>query len=182
MKKFFKIIGLLLLLIIAFVLIAGIFVKKEYHLERSITINAPREAVWSKISSLAEMKTWSPWIAMDPATKTSIEGVPDQVGSVFKWHSEEVGVGDQTLTKIDPMQRVESHLHFVKPFEGEAEAYIALGTAPEGSRVTWGFDTKYAYPMNTMLLFFDMDDIMGKQYDDGLARLKQTVESGQVAK
>ena len=85
MKKFLKIIGIILLLAIAFVLIAGIFVTKKFHLEKDITINAPQEKVWGNVNSLQAMEKWSPWTDIDPAMKVSHEGQPGTVGSVYRW-------------------------------------------------------------------------------------------------
>ena len=73
--------------------------------------------------------------------------------------------------------RVETHLNFIKPFKGEADTYIILAGGSNATKVTWGFDTKYSYPMNVMQLFFDMDEMMGKQYDKGLSKLKTISES-----
>ena len=88
----------------------------------------------------------------------------EPVGSVYKWDgNKDVGEGTQTLTKVQqPTDKVETHLHFIEPFEGEADAFIHLAEAGNGTKVTWGFDTRYSYPMNVMQLFVDMDEMMGK--------------------
>lgn len=179
MKKFLKIIGVLILLVIAFVLIAGLFVSKDFHLERDITINAPQEKVWSNVNTLAGMAKWSPWTEMDPAIKTSYEGVDGTVGAVYNWEgNKEVGKGNQTLTKIEASSRVESKLHFLEPFEGHANAFINLSAAgTAATKVTWGFDSKTPYPMNVMHLFMDMDKMMGDKYNAGLSKLKTLSEA-----
>ncbi|HEX5024867.1 MAG TPA: SRPBCC family protein [Agriterribacter sp.] len=178
MKKALKIIGVIVLLIIAFVLIAGLFVSKAYHLEKDITINAPREKVWRHVSSLREMEKWNPWREKDPNIKADFEGQDGTVGSVYKWSgNKDVGSGSQTITKLEQPDRVETHLHFIEPFEGEADAFTRVEDTGNGTKVTWGFDTRYAYPMNTMLLFIDMDEMMGKDYNNGLAKLKTLCEA-----
>jgi len=178
MKKVLKIIGVIILLIVVFVLIAGLFVSKTYHLEKDITINAPREKVWSHVSSLREMEKWNPWREKDPNIKADFEGQDGTLGSVYNWSgNKDVGSGSQTITKLEKPDRVESHLHVIEPFEGEADAFTRLVDAGNGTKVTWGFDTKYAYPMNTMLLFIDMDGMMGKDYNNGLAKLKAICEA-----
>jgi hypothetical protein len=177
MKKFFKIIGVLLLLAIAFVLIAGLIVKKDYHLDRSITINAPKDSVWLYVQSLQQMEKWSPWLEADPNVKTSHEGQPGAVGSVYRWDgNKEVGKGNQTITKTNGPGSMDTHIEFIKPFSGQADAYIRLSDTTGGTKVTWGFDTRYKYPMNVMQLFVDMDGMMSKQYDKGLGKLKALAE------
>jgi len=178
MKKVLKIIGVILLLVIAFVLIAGIFVPKTYHLEKDITINAPTDKVWNHVNTLQALEKWSPWADIDPAMKVEHEGQPGAIGSVYRWEgNKDVGSGNQTLTKIQQPERVETHLHFIKPFKGEADSFIQLAGAGNATKVTWGFDTKYSYPMNVMQLFVDMDEMMGKQYNKGLSKLKTISES-----
>jgi hypothetical protein len=118
MKKFFKIIGFIVLLVIVFVAVAGIFIKKDYHLERSIVINAPKEKVWGNVNTLANINKWNPWLKQDPATKGTYEGEDGRVGATYTWDSEKIGKGSQTLTKLDAPGHTESHMHFIKPFEG----------------------------------------------------------------
>ncbi|MBX2924052.1 MAG: SRPBCC family protein [Chitinophagaceae bacterium] len=178
MKKALKIVGIVLLVIIVFILIAGLFVKKEYHLEKSVTINAPMEKVWEQVSTLAAMQKWSPWLEADPNAETSIDGQDGAVNAVYKWKgNKEVGSGTQTITKVDKPGRIDTHLHFIEPFEGDADAFIILANEGNATKATWGFDSKYTYPMNCMLLFIDMDEMMGKEFDKGLAKLKSLCEA-----
>jgi len=177
MKKVLKIIGILILLVIAFVLIAGIFIKKDYHLEKDIVINAPREKVWAHVNTLRQFSTWNPFVEKDPNVKTSYEGVEGTVGSKYSWDgNSDVGKGTQTITAIDSASSVKSHLHFIKPMEGEAEAYLNLSDAGNGAtKVTWGFDSRYKYPMNVMTLF--MGGMMGDMFNKGLGKLKTLSEA-----
>lgn len=179
MKKVLKIIGVILLLVIAFILIAGLFISKSYHYEKTITINAPKDKVWSLVNNFHGQDKWSPWKDGDPNIHISYEGQDGTEGAMYKWKgNKEVGSGEQTLTKLEPMSRVNSHVHFIEPFDGEAETFITLDDADNNStKVTWGFDTKYTYPMNTMLLFMNMDKMMGDQYTKGLNRLKNLAEA-----
>lgn len=176
MKKVLKIIGILILLLIAFVLIAGLFIKKEYHLEKSITINASREKVWSHVNSLQDFSTWNPFIDKDPNVKTSFQGIEGTVGSVYNWEgNSDVGQGNQTITSIDSASSVKSHLNFIKPFKGEADAFVNLSDEGSGTKVTWGYDSKYTYPTNVMTLF--MDGMMGDLFNKGLGKLKVISET-----
>lgn len=178
MKKILKIIGGILVLLIAFVLIAGIFVSKTFHIDKTVTINAPIEKVWSNVNSLQNMVKWSPWLDADPNVKTSFEGQEGAIGSSYKWNgNKDVGSGIQTITKIEQPKRIDSRLHFIEPFEGEADTYVALINDGSGTKATWSFDSKYKYPMNVMQLFIDMDDMIGKQFDKGLGKLKSLSES-----
>lgn len=178
MKKFFKILGIIVGLLIVFILTAGLFMPKEYHFERSITINAPREVVWKNISSFANFQKWDPWSVYDPHMKRTISGTDGAPGAVYRWEGNgDVGSGSQTYKALVPMERIDIDLHFLKPFESKAAVYYQLKTEANGVKVVWGFNTRFPYPMNTMLLFMDMDANMDKDFSSGLANLKKLCES-----
>jgi hypothetical protein len=178
MKKILKIIGVILLLVIAFVLIAGWILPKTYRVERDITINATREKVWDNVSTLHGLHSWSPWIEADPSVKITYEGQDGTVGAAYKWEgNSDVGMGVQTIAKAEKPNSFATHIHFIKPFDGEADSYINLSDAGSSTKVTWSLDGKYTYPMNTMQLFLDMDKTIGDKYNAGLSKLKTLCES-----
>lgn len=178
MKKILKILGILILVVVAFVLIAGLFISKNYHFQQDVSINAPQEKVWGYVSDLRQMDKWSPWKEKDPNIQLSYQGQDGSVGSTYSWKgNKQVGSGSQTITKLDAPKRVDTHLHFIEPFEGQADAFIALDGANNSTKVTWGFDTRYPYPMNVMQLFVNMDKEMGAEFNSGLTKLKALCEA-----
>jgi len=44
------------------------------------------------------------------------------------------------------------------------------------TRVTWGMYGTFPRPMNIMLLFFDLEDAIGNDYETGLNKLKALLE------
>jgi hypothetical protein len=183
MKKVLKAIGVLLLLIIAFFLIAGLFVKKDYHFEKSIVINAPKEIIWQNVSRFGNFEKWNPYASYDPDMKSNIEGTDGTVGAVYKWKgNKDVGSGSQTITRLEPMQRVEIQLHFKTPFgEMKPEGYYTIQDDNTAQKVTWGFNSHSPYPFNALSIFFNMDKMMDKDFTQGLNNLKQLCESGMPA-
>ncbi|MHA4847157.1 SRPBCC family protein [Flavitalea antarctica] len=175
--KVLKIIGLVILGIIVLILVAAIFAPKTVHLEREITINTTPEKIWPLVANFRNHTKWSPFIKRDPNVVLTYEGRDATVGSVYAWEgNSEVGSGRQTMTKLEEPVRVESHLNFIEPFEGEADAFMVLTPVGPSTKTVWGFDSRYPYPMNAMLLFMDFDDMLGKDYSDGLANLKELAE------
>lgn len=73
MKTFLKIIGAILLLVVIYAVIAMLFFSKDYHYEKSIVINAPKEKVWQHVGSLKEYNTWDPF---SKEIKTSLLPIP----------------------------------------------------------------------------------------------------------
>src|SRR5262249_29447829 len=140
-------------------------------------VNAPVDSVWNHVNSLQNLSQWSPWTDGDPNIKISYEGKEGAIGSVYRWEGNKaVGSGNQTITKTESPQRLETHLNFIEPFSGQAEAFINLAPVENGTKASWGFDTHYSYPKNILFLFVNMDNIMGEKYNTGLNRLKQLCE------
>ncbi len=182
MKKVLKFIGILILLVVGFFLIAGLFMSKDYHFERSIVINAPKAVVWEQISTLGNQQQWSPWLEHDPNMQQKIEGVDGTVGAVHSWKgNKEVGSGSQTIKAIQPMDRIETILNFKEPYESQAEAFVTLNDDAGAVKATWGFDSKFPYPMNAMKLFMNMDKMMDSEFTKGLTKLKNISEQKAAA-
>ncbi|WP_152267554.1 SRPBCC family protein [Agriterribacter humi] len=58
---------------------------KDYHFERSITINAPKEKVWEQVNNFTNRNKWSSWAEYDLNMQHTIEGTDGTVGVVHKW-------------------------------------------------------------------------------------------------
>ena len=88
-----------------------------------------------------------------------------------------MGKGEQTIKKIIEGVGIELSLHFIKPFEGVADAHMNTNAISENeTKVTWGFKSKMKYPINFMLLFMNMDKMIGKDLAGGLENLKTELE------
>ena len=83
--KILKIIGIILLVLIAAVLIMGIIAPKKYEVVRSEMINAPISLVSSHVLYWKSWEAWLPWAEMDSTIEITVEGVDGTKGSVFKW-------------------------------------------------------------------------------------------------
>jgi hypothetical protein len=177
--KILKKIGIGLLALIALVLIIGLFVKKEYGVEREIVINKPKTEVFNYIKFLKNQDNYSVWSRMDPAMEKSFTGTDGSVGAVASWKSkmDNVGEGEQEIKKIDEGNRIDFELRFKVPFEATDNAYmITEEVSPTQTKVKWGFNGKMNYPMNLMLLCMDMEGMLGNDLAKGLSDLKVILE------
>lgn len=175
LKKF--LIGLAIL--IATALIVALFVKKDYAVEREITINKPKQEVFNYIKLLKNQDNYSKWVTMDPNMKKSYRGTDGTVGFVSGWESkiDSVGVGEQEIKKIIEGERVDFELHFIKPFEATEPAFMATEAVSENqTKVKWGFNGHMNYPMNLMMLFMDFEKMIGDDLQTGLNNLKTLLE------
>ena len=106
-------------------------------------------------------------------------GTDGEVGAVSSWKgNKDVGEGEQELTRIVYGERIESELRFLKPFKSTSNAYMETKAVDaDTTKVIWGFSGKNKFPMSIMMLFMSMDKAIGKDFEEGLASLKQILEN-----
>lgn len=169
--KILKILGGVIGALVLILLILGLIAPSHTHVERSVTVQAPSDHVWSYVSSFAGMEQWSPWRELDPDQVIAIQN-DGAVGALYTWSgNEDVGKGEQTITAMNESEVV-THLHFIEPFDAEADATISVEQTEEGVKVTWSYDADSPYPMNAMNLFMDMDEMLGPDFQKGMDKLK----------
>ncbi|MEI7504653.1 MAG: SRPBCC family protein [Paludibacter sp.] len=174
--KTIKRIGIALLAIIVIILFVALFVPVELNYEKSISIKAPIDSVWVKVNSLSALDKWSPWNDHDANMKKSWTGVDGTIGAVQSWESEIVGNGSQTISKIEKPSLFQTKLDFITPHESHGIAYVKLVSEGTTTKATWGMTSKMPYPINIMILFMNMEKTLGKDWDNGLSKLKKLSE------
>jgi uncharacterized protein YndB with AHSA1/START domain len=167
-------------ILIAVPLIVALFVKKDYEVEREITINKPKEEVFDYVKFLKNQDNYSKWATMDPEMEKTYRGTDGTVGFVSAWESDnkDVGKGEQEIKKITEGERIDFELRFFQPFESTEPAYMTTESVSENqTKVKWGFSGHMDYPMNIMMLFMDFEKMIGDDLDTGLKNLKSVLEA-----
>jgi hypothetical protein len=158
----------------------GFVLPDRAHVERSIVIKAPREAIYPLIADLNEFHKWSPFADYDPAMTVEVTG--SGVGQTMVWKSRKTGDGSEVITALVPPERVDSKLDFGDM--GRATASFVLEPAEGGAtNVKWLFDARardgvpvWMAPVATYMGFM-MDGMLGKDFERGLAKLKTLAEA-----
>lgn len=149
----------------------------EFRVQRSARIDAPPDRVFAIISDFHEWASWSPWEELDPAMTKTHSGAPSGKGAIYEWSgNKKVGQGRMEITDAIPSKKIVIKLDFLKPFEAHNITELALVPAQGGTEVTWSITGENAFLMKVMCLFMDMDKMLGKDFEKGLARLKAQVE------
>lgn len=166
--------------LILLVLLLAAVMKKGYSVERSIVVDKPLEETYHFISSIENQDSWSKWANLDPNMKKQYTGTDRTVSFISKWESDakNVGSGEQEIKKLIPNERVETEMRFLKPFRSVAYGYF--NTIPAGenqTKVSWGFTGNFPYPFNIMMIFLDMEKMLGNDFEEGLANMKKKIES-----
>jgi uncharacterized protein YndB with AHSA1/START domain len=176
----------LFVILIAAILAFAVYVALlpgQYSVDRSATIAAPPEAVFTHVNNFKKWDDWSPWAKRDPNSKTAYEGPQEGPGAIFKWDgNEEVGKGQMTIIESTPAERIAIKLEFERPFPGSSNVGFAFKPEGEGTKVTWSLAGEQGFVERAMMLVMglDMDEMIGKEYETGLASLKRIVESEQT--
>ena len=160
------------------IIILGLIAPKDYEVNRSVVINKSLSEVFSYLKLLKNQDNWSPWAAKDPNMKKTFTGNDGEIGCISAWEgNKEVGSGEQELTGFIENEIIESQLRFLKPFKSTSDAYLKVNKADGGTKVTWGFTGKNKFPISIMMLFMNMDKTVGKDFEEGLEKLKSILEN-----
>lgn len=177
--KALKITGVVIALLVAIILVAAFTADTEFSVERSVVIDQPKEVVFDHIRYLENQNKYSVWVARDPGIQMEYRGTDGTVGAVSAWKgNEELGSGEQEITGLTEGEHIDYELRFFEPFESTSYAFKSTESVSENqTRVTWGMYGKFPRPMNLMLLFFDLEEAIGGDYEAGLENLKQILEN-----
>ncbi|HEV7333293.1 MAG TPA: SRPBCC family protein [Flavisolibacter sp.] len=173
--KILKRILLGILGVIALLLLTALFVKKDYNVERSVSINKPKEQVFAFVKQARNQDQYNKWIQADPQVKKSYQGEDGTIGFVYAWDSKEAGKGEQEISSISEGERIDFTLRFKEPFESNAAAHMTTETVADNqTKLTWGMKGSNPYPMNLMNLF--VPSILGNDLETSLHTLKSLLE------
>ncbi len=171
--------SLFVVITVAVVAILGIAMTKPatYHVERSATTAASPRTVYAVLNDLHRFPDWSPWQKLDPAMKITHDGPASGVGAKYHWvGNNDVGEGRITITESTPHESVVQKLEFLKPWESTSDVRFTIASEAAGSKVTWAMDGKNDFMAKMMTVFMNMDTMIGKDFDAGLANLKRVTE------
>ncbi len=162
--------------LIAVVLVYASTRPDNFHVERKVNIRATPEKIFALINDFHLWNDWTPY-NKDPAMKKTFSGSPLGVGAHYAWEgNKDVGKGEITIRSSTPPQRIEFDLHMIEPFEGHNLAAFTLAPDGDNTTVTWSLDDKHKLMVKVISLFMDMDQMIGKDFEVGLARLKTVAE------
>ncbi len=164
-------------ILVAIIVIGGLLLPRSVIVSRSTEIDAPPAVVFPYVNSLRETQKWSPWLERDPNVQVTFSGPETGVGARMTWSSQDssVGEGSQEIIESTADQTVRSALDF-GPM-GTAFARFDLGPTGSGTKVTWALDADMGRGPLGRWMGLMMDNLVGADYEKGLANLKQLIET-----
>jgi len=148
-----------------------------YTVQRSTTINASPEQVYAQVADFHNWPGWSPWEEIDPAMQRTYSGAESGTGAAYAWSgNRKAGQGRMEITDAVEPSKVEINLVFEKPFKAQNVTVFAIQPDGSGSRVDWTMTGQKTFATRVMGVFKSMDQMIGPDFEKGLAQLKASAE------
>lgn len=149
-----------------------------FAVERSMVINTPAERIYALIADVKAMNRWNPFAQSDPTIRINYRGPESATGAGYSWEgSNRAGKGHLTATGATPARSVEMSLVMEKPFAASNEVRFSLQPSGSGTSVTWTMSGPWPYLHRIMGTIFDMDKMVGGEFEKGLRDLKAIAEA-----
>jgi len=174
---------MLMIMIVAIVLIAALLIfaaarPDTFRIQRRTSVKAPPAKVFALVNDFHNWVDWSPWEKMDPKMKKTHSGTPMGKGAVFEWAgNKKVGKGRMEIIESSPGSRIMIQLEFIEPFERHNITEFTLKAERNSTIVTWAMYGPSPYLAKLTGLFFNIDDMIGKDFEAGLSSIKAVAEN-----
>ena len=171
-----------LIMIAVVVLIAALLVYAStrpdtFRVQRTASIKTAPELIFPFINDFHKWGSWSPYEKKDLAMKKNYSGAATGKGSAYEWEgNNEVGKGRIEIMETSPPSMILLKLDMIKPMAGHNIVEFSLEPNGDFTDVTWGMRGSSPFLSKVMGLFINMDHMIGKDFEAGLANLKTVAE------
>jgi hypothetical protein len=170
---------IVVVLIVAAFLVLLAFRPNTFRVQRTVVIAAPADRIYPYIADFHAdgWGQWSPWEGIDPNLKRTFSGAESGLGAVYNWDGDnKVGSGRMEIVRAEP-SRIDIKLDFYKPMKNSTTAQFTIDPDGAAQRVTWAMSGPVPYMARAFHLIFNMDKMIGGQFDQGLQKLKARAEA-----
>lgn len=172
-----KTIAIIVVVLIAALLVYAATRPDTFRVKRATNINATPEKIFALINDFHSWGAWSPYEKKDPEMSRNFSGAASGTGAVYEWAGNgNVGQGRMEITESSAPSRIAIKLDFIKPIEGHNIAEFTLAPDGDATRVTWAMHGPSPHIGKVISVFLDMDSMIGKDFEAGLANLKTATE------
>ena len=172
---------LAIIVVVVVVAIAGILLyaatkPDSFRVQRAVLVNAPPDTVFPLLNDIKAWTVWSPYEKKDPAMKRTYGAVTAGKGATYAWDGDKnVGQGSIEIVESGP-RKILLKLDFVKPFEAHNMGEFLLEPKGNSTSVTWATYGPSPYISKVIGTFMNIDDMIGRDFEKGLADLKAAAE------
>ena len=159
------------------VLVVAAMRPNTFSVQRSTTIKAPPDRVYPLIEDFYNWATWSPWEKLDPGMRKTFGGATRGNGAVYEWDgNNKAGAGRMEITATAAPHRLTIALDFTRPFRSSNTTAITLDPKSDSTMITWAMHGPQPFASKLFGLFVNMDTLIGKDFEQGLANIKAIAE------
>ena len=177
MKKTLAVIAGVVVVAVAGLLAYAATKPDTFRVQRSASINAPPEKVFPLINDFKSWSAWSPWETKDPGMKRSYGATTSGKGATYAWDGDSnVGAGNMEITDAPAPSKVRLNLNMTRPMEARNVVEFTLQRKGNATEVTWTMNGNVPFVAKVIHVVFDMDKMVGGEFDAGLAKLKAAAE------
>ena len=167
------IIGVVLII----VLILAASKPDTFRVQRTATVKADPGKVFPCINDFHNWVAWSPFEKLDPNMQKTFSGAASGKGAVYEWKgNSKAGMGRMEILKSSIPSKVVIKLDFLKPFEGHNTSEFKMSPKGDSTEVSWEMYGPSSFMTKIMHVFINMDKMLGKDFEAGLANLKAVAE------
>jgi hypothetical protein len=175
--KVFAIIGAVLVLGIVIILILAAMKPDQFRVQRTTAIKAPPDKIFPLINDFKAWPAWSPYETKDPDMKRTYGPTTAGKGATYAWDGNgNVGGGNMLITDAPAPSKVALDLNMTRPMTAHNKVEFTLVPAGDTTTVTWGMRGDTPYFAKVIHVFFNMDKMVGGDFEAGLAKLKAAAE------
>ncbi len=174
--SFLGLLALALLAAISVILFVASRRPDNSRFARSIRIRATPERLFPLINDLRAMNRWNPYANRDPAMTSAYSGPDAGPGATFTFAGKKSGTGHIAITDAREPREVTLRLVMSAPFACDNRVEFALEPKGEETEVTWAMSGKASFMSKVACTVLNMDKMLAKDFDQGLADLKAIAE------
>jgi len=177
MLKAIAVIAIVLAVGIAAVLVFASTKPDTFRVERSLAVRAPADAIYPLVADFHRWTSWSPYEGRDLAMKRTYGGTAQGRGATYAWDgNNNVGAGHMEILEANGPSKLRIKLDFERPFEGHNIAEFTFVPQGDATLVTWAMSGPAPFLSKLMQVFINMDSMVGKDFEAGLAGLRKLTE------
>jgi hypothetical protein len=170
-------VALSILVVIVALLVFAATRPNSFRVQRSITIRASQEKVFSLINDLHSWEAWSDDSGGDGTVQKIYSGPARGTHAVAEWHgSGRAGAAKMMIIESVAPTKVSVKVDWLKPFEAHNLNEFTIHTQGDETEVTWGIQASNLYAMKVIGIFVNMQSAFGTHMESGLKNLKSVAE------
>ena len=171
-------IALFVLVVIVTLLVIAATKPNSFQVDRSITIHAPSERVFSFINDLHSWEAWSGDNEGDGTVQKIFSGPASGTGAMAEWHgSGRTRAAKMIITESVVPSKVSVKVDWRKPFEAHNLNEFTIYAQGGETKVVWSIQASNLYAMKVVGIFVNMESVFGKHMESALKDLKVAAEN-----